>query len=327
MAINWHSSSLIDTFVYPRVQPPTSGTTSVRLVKARLRSLDKTVRGRAQTVEPLHSFQRRSLDCCNLRSNASFPSKKEPADWNETTKKKQELLSEAHNVEIKCLKGKTLNEGEVCSICFDDLKINSAVQLMQCGHRLCLDCQTICAQRKMSACPYCRKKNTLKQRKLLINDKFDSSTVCSHATNKCSLLKRLVKSAVTVVVFHCPATAKFLTQFLIREGVQVVNYATLKTSAAFQKLQRMKQGVILLSSRLMQHSLQLKPVKSIIFFEPSLDHGSWENPSNVYRTNWSCDKTAWKTVLYTGKTLEETAIKYGRQAVKTKQNRKLSCSR
>ena len=327
MALNWHAMPrLLNQVAYPckNISMPLSRRsdgTGVALIRAKMTGF-----GQAQ-YEVVH---RESNMCVTATGEPWITAtseamrrslvKKSQQTGMTRLKKKQELLSEAHNVDIACLSGKTLDDEEVCSICFEDLGMNETVQLMQCGHKLCVECQTTCAQRKLVNCPICRKRNTLSQRKLLVDAKFDKRKTFNQATNKCSLLSKMIPThGVLAVVYHSPATAKFLQQYLVCEGHDVVNYGSLSSAFAFKRFQRMKAGVLLISSRLTRHSLQLSPVVAVAFFEPSLDHGSEPTPSSVYATNWSCDQTAKKAVLYTGKTLEETAVRYGRRAVKVKQ--------
>lgn len=239
-------------------------------------------------------------------------------------KKKQHLLSEADMplLDIKQQKCESIEADKPCCICFEDLEVNKTVLLTKCSHRMCIDCQSTCSKRRLNSCPLCRATNTVKQRRLLVNDDFNKATIFPQATTKIAAIERLVATGgVVVVVYRTPATCKFLTQILALHDVPVSEYSSITSIKRYRQMRSMSRGVILVSNRMLQLSLLISDaVKAVVFFEPDLDHAATTKESNVaYLSNWSCEDTARKVVLFTGKTLEEEAVKHGKRTVKLKQ--------
>ena len=240
-------------------------------------------------------------------------------------KKKQHLLSEADMplLDIKQQKCDSIEVGKPCCICFEDLEVNKTVLLTKCGHRMCIDCQSTCSKRRLNSCPLCRATNTIKQRRLLVNGDFDKATIFPQATTKIVAIERLVVATggVVVVVYRTPATCKFLTQILSLHDVPVSEYSSITSIKRYRKMRSMSRGVILVSNRMLQLSLLISDaVKTVVFFEPDLDHASTTKESNAaYLSNWSCEGAARKVVLFTCKTLEEEAVNHGKRTVKLKQ--------
>jgi hypothetical protein len=209
-----------------------------------------------------------------------------------------------------------------CSICFEPVRNNRAVRLTQCDHYLCTDCQAECAERRLAACPMCRKPNPTSTRRLLVDADFDPSDLWVHHTTKADVLAAMHAGAdkPLVVVCRSAVTALFLRKTMRLRKIPVLDYSRVRTPAHFARVRAMDRGLLLISARLARHSLQLcTSVAAVVFFEPCMTPPTGTITCEPYATAWSCEALAAKKVLYTAGTLEETALKRGRDAARAQQ--------
>ena len=219
-----------------------------------------------------------------------------------------------------------------CCICFDPVHLNKAVCLTRCNHYLCTDCQSECAERQLTACPMCRTPNPKSARRLAVSTDFDAATMWVRNTTKADVLASMHAAASSgqpgrpargplVVVCRSKVTAAFLRAMMRLRKIPVLDYGRVRTPAQAERVRTFASGILLVSSRLVRHTLVLCDTASaVVFYEPCMA----SRQGTPYATAWSCEATAPKKVLYTAGTFEETAVKYGREAALLRQTPKVT---
>ena len=171
----------------------------------------------------------------------------------------------------------------------------------------------------------CRKANPASARRLVIDPTFDAADSWVQNTTKASVLESMhninctvtgstvtgstvtgstvtgssgsgdVRGAI-VVVCRSAVTAMFVYKMMRIRNVPVIDYSRVHTPAQLAKVRAFTRGILLVSARLVGHSLTLcDAVSSVVFFEPSMARGCLA----PYATAWSCEASAVKKVLYT----------------------------
>jgi hypothetical protein len=218
-----------------------------------------------------------------------------------------------------------------CCICFDPVRLNRAVCLTRCSHYLCTDCQTECAERQLTACPMCRTPNPKSARRLAVSTDFDATSMWVRNTTKADVLASMHAASSgqpgrpgrgpLVVVCRSTVTAAFLCAMMRLRQIPVLDFGRVRTPAQADRVRTFASGVLLVSSRLVRHTLVLcNTVAAVVFYEPCMA----SQQRAPYTTAWSCEATAPKKVLYTAGTLEETVVRYGRDAALLKQTPKVT---